>query len=62
MSMSPVLKSLIVCPLCKSEVKFFEDEIWCKADGLAFPIIDGIPILIVEEARALSADERLSKS
>ena len=62
MSLSPVLKSLIVCPLCKSEVRIFEHEIWCKTDGLAFPIKNGIPILIVEEARTLSTDERLSET
>ncbi len=61
MSISTVLKSLIVCPLCKGEIKIFENEIWCKADGLAFPIKDGIPVLVIEEARTLSTEERLSK-
>jgi hypothetical protein len=34
-------------------------ELWCKADGLAFPIQDDIPVMLEEEARQLSTDEKL---
>ena len=47
MSLAPQLKGLLVCPLCKGKVDIREDdqEIWCRADGLAFPIRDDIPAL-----------------
>ncbi len=63
MSLAPELKSLLVCPLCKGELAFQEasDEIWCRADGLAFPIRDGIPVMLADEARTLTADERTDR-
>ena len=63
MSIAPQLKGLLVCPLCKGEVVIHEqyDEIWCCADGLAFPIRDGIPVMLVDEARLLTTDERISR-
>lgn len=60
MSLAFELKALLVCPLCKGELRFHEAEaeIWCRADGLAFPIRDGIPVMLADEARTLSVDER----
>ncbi len=60
MSLSPQLKSLLVCPLCKGDVEIREldSEIWCRADGLAFPIRDDIPVMLADEARTLTVDER----
>ena len=34
-------------------------ELICKADGLAFPVRDGIPVMLEEQARTLTTDERL---
>ena len=32
-------------------------ELWCAVSGLAYPVQDGIPIMFIEKARALSDDE-----
>ena len=63
MSLAPQLKDLLVCPLCKGEVEIREDdqEIWCRADGLAFPIRDDIPVMLADEARTLTIDERIDR-
>ena len=46
---------ILVCPICKSPLDHdrTQHELICKADKLAFPIRDGIPIMIVEQARDL---------
>ena len=63
MSLAPQLKNLLVCPLCKGKVEIREDdqEIWCRADGLAFPIRDDIPVMLADEARTLTNDERTDR-
>jgi uncharacterized protein YbaR (Trm112 family) len=63
MSLAPQLKNLLVCPLCKGEIEIREDdqEIWCRADGLAFPIRDDIPVMLADEARTLTTDERIDR-
>ena len=63
MSLAPQLKNLLVCPLCKGDVEIREDdqEIWCRADGLAFPIRDDIPVRLADEARTLTSDERTDR-
>lgn len=49
------LLEILVCPLCKGPLVYdrTEQELICKADRLAFPIRDGIPVMIAEQARAL---------
>ena len=55
------LLSILVCPVSKAPLEYVEDqqELWCKASGLAYPIRDGIPVMLEEEARQLTADEKL---
>jgi len=55
------LLDILVCPLCKSQLQLNPNtqELICKADRLAYPIRDDVPVMIVEEARGLSADEIL---
>lgn len=55
------LLALLVCPLCKGPLNYEAGklELVCKADGLAFPIRDDIPVMLEEEARRLSTEERL---
>lgn len=57
--MDKKLLDILACPLCKSSLIYRseEQELICKADGLAFPIRDGIPVMLEEEARTLSQDE-----
>ncbi len=53
------LLEILVCPLCKGPLDFLkeEKELVCKADRLGFPIRDGIPVMLEEEARHLTAEE-----
>ena len=57
--MDPKLLDIIVCPLCKSPLVYrkAEKELICKADRLAFRIEDGIPVMLADEARKLTAEE-----
>ncbi len=47
------LLKLLVCPKSKSPLKQVGNELICEVSGLAYPIEDGVPILLVEEARQL---------
>lgn len=51
--MDPEFVKILACPACKSAVEKVEDEIVCQspACGLHYPIRDGIPIMLIEEAR-----------
>lgn len=53
------LLDILVCPICKGPLDFLKDkqELVCKADRLAFPIRDGIPVMLEEEARQVPAEE-----
>ena len=53
------LLSILVCPVTKAPLEYDKekDELICKASGLAYPVRDGIPVLLEEEARSLSDEE-----
>ncbi|NMG54136.1 Trm112 family protein [Aromatoleum aromaticum] len=53
------LLEILVCPICKGPLDFVRDkqELVCKADRLGFPVRDGIPVMLEEEARQLGAEE-----
>ncbi len=53
------LLEILVCPVCKGPLDYLKDkqELVCKADRLGFPIRDGIPVMLEDEARGLSAEE-----
>lgn len=55
------LLSILVCPVSKAPLEYDEEhqELICRASGLAYPIRDGIPVMLESEARQLSADEKL---
>jgi uncharacterized protein YbaR (Trm112 family) len=55
------LLSILVCPVSKAPLVYDEvkDELICKASGLAYPVRDGIPVMLESEARQLTADEKL---
>jgi uncharacterized protein YbaR (Trm112 family) len=57
--MDAKLLDILVCPLCKSSLVYrkSEQELICKADRLAYKIEDDIPVMLVDEARKLSAEE-----
>ena len=55
------LLNLLVCPICKGPLEHLRPpqqaqvELVCHADGLAFPVRDGIPVMLEAEARLLDA-------
>jgi uncharacterized protein len=55
MALAPELKEILACPKCKGDLEFHEDrgEIHCTRCRLAFAIRDGIPVMLVEEAKPL---------
>lgn len=57
--MDAKLLDILVCPLCKGplEHRKSQQELVCKADRLAFPIRDDIPVMLEDEARPLGTDE-----
>jgi hypothetical protein len=55
--MDPQLLDILVCPLCKGRLQHDRNnhELVCKADRLAFPIRDGVPVMLESEARELDS-------
>ncbi len=55
------LLSILVCPLCKGPLQYDKEksELICKNDAVAYPVRDGIPVMLDSEARTLTTDERL---
>jgi uncharacterized protein YbaR (Trm112 family) len=53
------LLDILACPICKSSLRYDKDrqELICRADRLAFPIRDDIPVMLDDEARQLSSEE-----
>lgn len=62
MALDSKLLELLVCPVSKASLTYRKelDELWCRASGLAYPIRDGIPVMLEEEARQLTDSERES--
>ena len=60
------LLEILVCPLSHAPLVLRPaphgkgDELWCAPSGLAYPIHDGIPVMLPEEARELTPEERES--
>ncbi|MGS2724075.1 Trm112 family protein [Porticoccus sp. GXU_MW_L64] len=59
--MDKKLLSILVCPVTKAPLEYDRDnqELVCRASGLAYPVRDGIPVMLESEARPLSSDEKL---
>jgi uncharacterized protein YbaR (Trm112 family) len=57
------LLELLVCPICKGPLRSIggsnAQELICRPDRLAYAVRDGIPLMLPDEARALSADDPL---
>jgi hypothetical protein len=58
-AVDPNLLEILVCPLTKGPLSYDEakQELVSEKAGLAYPIRDGIPIMLVDEARELKPDE-----
>ena len=63
MLMDTKLLDILACPVCKGPLKLSADkkELISKGAGLAYPIRDGIPVMLETEARTLTTEERLDK-
>lgn len=63
-SIDPKLLEILVCPLTKNALEYdhARQELVSRHAGLAYPIRDGIPIMLVEEARQLGDDDARPES
>jgi uncharacterized protein YbaR (Trm112 family) len=63
MEPDPKLLEILVCPVTKTTLRYDRDkqELISKAAGLAYPIRNGVPIMLASEARELSEAERDGK-
>ena len=52
MPIDPRLLEILICPACRGEIRALDDDagIECRACQRVYPIRDGIPVMIVEEA------------
>ncbi|HDN69078.1 MAG TPA: Trm112 family protein [Gammaproteobacteria bacterium] len=59
--MDKKLLDILACPICKGPLVYQKDEneLICKVDRLAYPIREGIPVMLEDEARQLPADEEV---
>lgn len=59
--MDKKLLDILACPICKGPLVYRKDrqELVCKVDRLAYPVRDGIPVMLEDEARTLPADEEV---
>ena len=59
---SPKLLEILVCPLTRGPLEYDREknELISRKAGLAYPIRDGIPIMLVDEARQLDDSETAS--
>jgi len=55
------LLDILACPLCKGPLKHQRNAgvLVCRAERLAFPIVEGVPMMLEEDARSLTADDPL---
>lgn len=55
------LLDILVCPLCKGPLQYRKEaqELLCKGDRLAYPIRDGIPVMLEDQARTLAPTEEV---
>ena len=45
------LLDILACPACKADVELKENKIVCKRCGKKYPIKDGIPVMLIDEAQ-----------
>ena len=61
-AIDPRLLEILVCPLCKGPLVYRKDagELVCRADRLAYPVKDGIPVMLEDDARKLDPAEEVA--
>ena len=60
MTLAPELLQILVCPKCKGELEYKEEqnELICSACRLRYEVRDGIPIMLPSEARPLAIEDK----
>ena len=55
------LLDILVCPICKGPLLYrkSQGELICRADRLGFPVRDGIPVMLEDQARQIDAAEEI---
>lgn len=51
-NLDPFLLEVVACPRCKGPLEERSDRLVCRSCSLGFPIIDGIPVLLIDDALA----------
>ncbi|MGJ8516823.1 Trm112 family protein [Carnimonas bestiolae] len=61
--MDKELLAMLVCPQSQAPLEYDNErsELVCRQSGLAYPVRDGIPVMLVNEARQLDTEEKLGK-
>jgi uncharacterized protein YbaR (Trm112 family) len=61
--MDAKLLDILACPLCKGPLQYakVQQALVCRADRLAYPVRDGIPVMLEEEARQIPVGDALLK-
>ncbi len=59
--MEKKLFEILACPVCKGKLRYERDqqELICRPCGVAYPIRDDIPVMLENQARTLTSEERL---
>lgn len=59
--MDAKLHEILVCPICKGPLHYKKEkqELICSPCRLAYPVTDGIPVMLENEARKLPAEEEI---
>lgn len=54
------LLDILVCPVTKTSLVYREQEqeLWCRGSGLAYPIRDQMPVMLEDQARVLTGEEK----
>jgi len=57
--MDKILLEILACPICKGELLYDQtnQELICRFDRLAYPIVNAVPVMLESKARRLGSDE-----
>jgi uncharacterized protein len=61
MTLDSKLLDILACPICKGPLQYSKTQqvLVCRADRLAYPVRDGIPVMLEDEARRLDPTDAL---
>ena len=60
--MNKKLMQILVCPVCKGKLQYIkkQNEMLCQKDGLAYPVREGIPVLLKVDARKVESTSSIN--